>query len=67
MPARFTRPSYFALAEYVLEDEPPSPDQSPPPAAASSSGCDTSADAVPGRLTLVLGAARYPVPVASDE
>ena len=67
MPARFTRPSYFALAEYVIEDEPPSPDEGTSPAASSSSGCDTSADAVPGRLTLVLGAARYPVPVASGE
>ena len=87
MPARFSRPSYFALAEYVTEDESPSSDGEAPSttpassasdtvaAGSSASGTsvsrssvsDTSADAAPGRLTLVLGAARYPIPVAGGE
>lgn len=87
MPARFSRPSYFALAEYVTEDESPSSDAGAPSttpgssdsdtstagtstAGTSASGTsvsDTSADAAPGRLTLVLGAARYPIPVAGGE
>lgn len=58
LPARFTRPCYFALAEHVTEEDEPGP------AAASD---DSTAEAPPGRLTLVLGSARYPIPVVTGE
>lgn len=58
MPARLTRPCYYALAEYVTEED---EDCAGPKSASDGSG----AAERPGRLTLVLGPARIPIPVAA--
>lgn len=60
MPARFSRPCYFALAEHVVEEE----DDEAEAYGRDESEDDEHYDGPPrGRLSLVLGEARYPIRV----
>ena len=61
MPARFSRPCYFALAEYVTEDEAQVSQSGAGGAAGTCS--EAAAGEIHGRLTLVLGNARHGIPV----
>jgi hypothetical protein len=62
LPARFSRPCYFALAEHITEE-----DEADAATPASVDGAAQTQEPVPGRLSLVLGTARYPIPVDAGE